>query len=256
MADTERLVGISEARGGQVCLDLLTACIGNEKNYPKALQGQYQGHVKNPTIILEVVASQDLWICHAFFGMPESCNDINVLKRSPLFARLSEGKVPPCHYTANGHVYNMGYYLVDGIYPSWSTFVNTISNPVGQKKAHFTQRQEAARMGVERAFGVLQVCFAVVRGPAKQWDQETLWVITCCVIMDNMIVEDEGEDAAAALEFGNMGDPIHLLDKNLATFEEFIQMHQQIRHRLTHEKLKEDLIEYQWAVKGDNNVGM
>ena len=39
-------------------------------------------------------------------------------------------------------------------------------------------------------------------------------------------------------------------------FEEFIQMHQQIRHRTTHEKLKEGLIEHQWAVKGDNNVGM
>ena len=56
----------------------------------------------------------------------------------------------------------MGYYLVDGIYPPWATFVSTISNPVGQKKAHFAQRQEAARKDVERAFGVLQACFAVV----------------------------------------------------------------------------------------------
>lgn len=79
--------------------------------------------------------------------------------------------------------------------------------------------------------------------------------MTCCVIMHNMIVEDEGDDAAAALEFENMGDPIQLPDQNPATFEEFIQMHQQIRHRPTHEQLKEDLIEHQWPVKGDNNVG-
>ena len=71
------------------------------------------------------------------------------------------------------------------------TFVCTISNPVGQKKSHFAQRQ-AARKVVERAFH-----FAVVRGPAKQWDPETLWeVMTCCVIMHNMIMEDEGEDVA------------------------------------------------------------
>ena len=68
--------------------------------------------------------------------------------------------------------------------------------------------------------------------------------MTCCVIMYNMIVEDEGDYVAAALEFENMGDPIQLPDPNLATFEEFIQMHQQIRHRPTHEQLKEDLIEH------------
>jgi hypothetical protein len=41
-----------------------------------------------------------------------------------------------------------------------------------------------------------------------------------------MIVKDEGEDATAALEFENMGDPIELPDQNPATFEQFIQMHQ------------------------------
>ena len=111
-------------------------------------------------------------------------------------------------------------YLVDGIYFSWATFVSTISNPVGQKKAHFAQRQEAARKDVERTFGVLRARFAVVRGPAKQWDLETLWdVMTCCVIMHNMIVEDEGDDVAAALKFKNMGDPIQLPDHNPITFE-------------------------------------
>ncbi|XP_020171761.1 uncharacterized protein [Aegilops tauschii subsp. strangulata] len=128
---------------------------GNAMNCPKALQGQYQGHVKKPTIILEVVASQDLWIWHAFFGMPGSHNDINVLQQSPLFARLTQGKAPPCHYTVCGHEYNMGYYLVDGVYPSWAMFVSTISNPVGKKESHFSQRQEAARKDVERTFGVL-----------------------------------------------------------------------------------------------------
>ena len=75
-------------------------------------------------------------------------------------------------------------------------------------------------------------------------------------IMHNMIVADEGENTARSLEFENMSDPIQLPDQNPATFEEFIQMHQQIRHRPTHEQLKEDLIEHQWAVKGDNNVEM
>jgi hypothetical protein len=73
--------------------------------------------------------------------------------------------------------------------------------------------------------------------------------MTCYVIVHNMIVEDEGEDAAAGLEFENMCDPIKLPDKNLPTFEEFIQMHQQIQHRATHERLKEDIIEHLWRIK-------
>ena len=43
------------------------------------LHGMSRGHKKVPTIILEAVASKDLWIWHAFFGMPGSHNDINVL---------------------------------------------------------------------------------------------------------------------------------------------------------------------------------
>jgi hypothetical protein len=37
----------------------------------------FTGRGKHPSMILEAVASKDLQIWHAYFGMPGSCNDIN-----------------------------------------------------------------------------------------------------------------------------------------------------------------------------------
>ena len=97
------------------------------KNCPATWRASFQKQVyKVPTIILEAVASYDLWIWHAFFGLPGSLNDINVFDRSPIFQELYEDQAPKCEYVVNDHQYNIGYYLSDGIYPKWATFVKTI----------------------------------------------------------------------------------------------------------------------------------
>ncbi|XP_020197328.1 uncharacterized protein [Aegilops tauschii subsp. strangulata] len=100
----------------------------------RLLAGQYKGHVKGDTVILEAVASQDLWIWHSFFGMVGSHNDTSVLQCSPVFARLTEGHCLEVSFDLNGHQYNKGYYLADGIYPRWSTLMKTIPNPQGEKR--------------------------------------------------------------------------------------------------------------------------
>jgi hypothetical protein len=67
-------------------------------------------------MILESVATHDLWIWHAYFGMPGGCNDINVLQRSPIFSSYLRQQSPNVSFTINDHSYNMGYFLADGIY--------------------------------------------------------------------------------------------------------------------------------------------
>ncbi|KAK1649060.1 hypothetical protein QYE76_066865 [Lolium multiflorum] len=48
---------------------------------------------------------------------PRSCNDINVLQRSPLMTRLAMREGPLVEFEANCHKYNYGYFLADDIYP-------------------------------------------------------------------------------------------------------------------------------------------
>lgn len=165
--DTARLMEMGASNGFPGMLGCIDCMHWKWKNFPVSWHGQFTGHCHDPTVILEAVTSSDLWIWHAYFGLPGSHNDINVLQRSPLFARLAAGEAPPVDFDVNGHHYTMGYYLADRIYPSWATFVKTISNPQSNKEAHFAQCQEACRKDVERAFGVLQSWFAIVRRPAK-----------------------------------------------------------------------------------------
>jgi hypothetical protein len=86
--DTARLLAIGERRGFPGMLGSIDCMHWQWKNYPTAHKGFFVGHNRVPTIILEAVASQDLWIWHSFFGLLGSHNDINVLHRSPVFALL------------------------------------------------------------------------------------------------------------------------------------------------------------------------
>lgn len=67
-----------------------------------------------------------------FFGLPSSQNDINILEMSSIFPKLVEGSAPLADYSINDNNYTMGYYLVDGTYPQWSTIAKTILSPQGK----------------------------------------------------------------------------------------------------------------------------
>ncbi|GKA32124.1 RNA-directed DNA polymerase, eukaryota [Tanacetum coccineum] len=84
-------------------------------------------------------------------------NDLNVLYGSPLFDDELVDTAPECPFVVNGHTYRKCYYLADGIYPAWFTFVKSFSVARDEKSLKFKRVQEAARKDIERAFGVLQV---------------------------------------------------------------------------------------------------
>jgi hypothetical protein len=72
--------------------------------------------------------------------MAGSNNEINVLQRSSVFARLVEGNAQEVCYENNDHQYDKGYYLADDIYLGWSTFVKTIHSLEEEKCQMFTKK--------------------------------------------------------------------------------------------------------------------
>ncbi|KAL5576009.1 hypothetical protein UlMin_017708 [Ulmus minor] len=246
--DVARLLHIGKRRGFPGMLGSLDCMHWKWKNCPTAWAGQYAGRSGSPTIILEAVVDYDLWIWHAYFGLPGSNNDINVLEASHLFANLAEGIAPPAHYVIQGKEYNMGYYLADGIYPKWSTLVQSIHDPRGPKKKLFAMKQEGCRKDVERAFGVLQSRFAIVEGPARFWNKNVLHdIMTACIIMHNMIIEDERDVDAAIEDWMEAPTPeVEIAVDENTRFQEFLARHRQIKDREAHIALRNTLIDHLW----------
>ncbi|GKA50038.1 ALP1-like protein [Tanacetum coccineum] len=124
--------------------------------------------------MLEGVADKKLWIWHAYFGVPGANNDLNVLYGSPLFDDVLSDTAPEAPFVVNGRTYKKGYYLADGIYPTWSSFVKTFSIARDEKTLRFKRVQESARKDIERAFGVLQGRWGIIRQPARALQINTL----------------------------------------------------------------------------------
>ncbi|XP_038678744.1 putative nuclease HARBI1 [Tripterygium wilfordii] len=232
--DIARLLAIGENRGFPGMLGSIDCMHWKWKNCPSAWKGMYTGHIHEPTLILEAVASYDLWIWHAFFGMPGALNDINVLDRSNVFSELTQGRAPAVDF--------------------YAIFVKTIPAPQNNKTKHFVRCQESARKDVERAFGVLQSRFVIVRGLARYLEPNTLNdIMIACVVLHNMIVEDErhlhpqlDNNTYEDIEEG-LPTPTVTHDRT-PEFQDFIDRHIGIRSRDVHSQLQSDLVEHLWNI--------
>lgn len=109
-------------------------------------------------------------------------------------------------------------------------------------------KQESCRKDVERAFGVLQSRLAIVAGPARFWQKNVLHdIMTACIIMHNMIVEDE-RDLDAPIKDANEAPTPHVemvVDEN-TQFQQFLARHRQIKDKQAHIALRNALIDHLW----------
>ena len=122
-----------------------------------------------------------------------------------------------------------------------------LKKPEGKKNLDFHNAQAAARKDVGRASGILQAQFDIVRGPARFWDQKMLWYIMhACVIMHNMIIENEcGQDIVYSV-YELLGHPVRVR-RRAERVVRFVASYHAIRCPAAHNELKKDLIKEWWT---------
>ncbi|KAK1601704.1 hypothetical protein QYE76_018398 [Lolium multiflorum] len=219
--NTRRLLSINESRGFPGMIGSID-CTGSGKTF------HLDGRVRTAGMRREKLSFLKLSYLKIYgFGIP-----------------------PRMSYEINGNAYDKPYYLADGIYPDWATLVNTVRNPNSEKTRRFTKMQEACRKDVERGFGVLQARWAIVRHPVRTWSLKTMHeVITCCVIMHNMIVENERPDGRNENHWKFQGELVAPLPK-ASSWHEYLHINVEVTNENVSKRLQTDLVEHQWTLAG------
>lgn len=117
----------------------------------------------------------------------------------------------------------------------------------------YAEHQEGARKDIERSFGVLRRRFSILKRPARLYDRDQLHdIVLACVILHNMIVEDEKEedieenlDLNVAPSSTCVEEPEISPSENIL-FDRVLQKDSDIRDRSAHFRLKNDLVEHIW----------
>ncbi|KAH0972472.1 hypothetical protein GBA52_024628 [Prunus armeniaca] len=128
-------------------------------------------------------------------------------------------------------------------------------------KKLFAQMQEAQIKDVERAFGILQALWAIVRGPTRMWCKDNLnSIMMMCIILHNMIVEDEyeyveeesnDEDTcpqrsrrARARQYELEASITYEYHQDRQTLSDYMIHNNRVRSPHVHQSLRHDLIDH------------
>lgn len=136
--DVQHWLAVNEARGFPGMFGSLDCTHWQWQNCPVVHQGQYQDKSGKRSVILEAIATQDIWIWHAYVGLPVSSNDLNVLDRYLLVGNLIRGAASQVEYAVNNKLYNTAHLLCNGIYPSWPIFINQFRSPARETAAVYS----------------------------------------------------------------------------------------------------------------------
>ena len=146
----------------------------------------------------------------------------------------------------------MFYLLADGIYPDLLIFLKTLSDPQTAKHKLFAKNQESFRKDIERCFGVLFARFHILANPSLQWSSDMMKLIwKCCIILHNMIIEDEEELDDLEDAENVWGINVDRQHSPILSYEKFKQYSNDLRDKDQNVKLRDDIIEHMWSRQGN-----
>nr|GEX55767.1 protein ALP1-like isoform X1 [Tanacetum cinerariifolium] len=182
-----------------------------------------------------------------FFEVTGAKNDLTVLNNSLLFDDLLDDIAPVAPFECNEVTFEKGYYLADGIYPQWSSFVKSFMVANSENNALFKHKQKTARKDIERAFGILKGRWHIICQPARAWTVNKLrGVMYTCIILHNMILKDQ----KFALSEFDQQNYICPQANILRTWVERCELQgrksKELRDKQTHAKLQRNVIENIW----------
>ncbi|GAU29928.1 hypothetical protein TSUD_148370 [Trifolium subterraneum] len=127
-------------------------------------------------------------------------------------------------------------------------------DPQSEPDKLFAKHQEGCRKDIERAFGVLQARFKIIREPARLWDIADLSIIMrSCIILHNMIVEDERDSYAQRWtdfeqsEESGSSAPQPFSTEVLPAFANHVRARSELRDQKAHNELQADLVKHIWT---------
>ncbi|XP_057250764.1 uncharacterized protein LOC130591457 [Beta vulgaris subsp. vulgaris] len=134
------------------------------------------------------------------------------------------------------------------------------------KKKVYLPKTKKQTKRLERAFGVLQARFAIIRQPALARDKEMLGkIMIACIIIHNMVVEDERDSYSLRFDpndYDHPPRPTTSTQRNVGTSDEpfaygtsenriasltiYMNNRGRVRDQAVHRRLKADLVENIW----------
>ncbi|GJS64320.1 ALP1-like protein isoform X1 [Tanacetum coccineum] len=105
--------------------------------------------------------------------------------------------------------------------------------------------QESSRKDIERAFGVLQGRWGIIRQPARAFEINALKrIMYCCVMLHNMILEDE--DFVVNLRDVFVDPTPDIPQEWTERCDLHVRKHKELRDSKVHNDLRDDLVEHVW----------
>ncbi|GJV41279.1 ALP1-like protein isoform X1 [Tanacetum coccineum] len=171
--------------------------------------------------------------------------DVDLWIRHPsLFDDLLDDKAPVAPFVVNGVGFEKGYYLADGIYPQWATFVKS------SKMTRNIVTLKSVKKVHERMLNVLLVFSKDVGGiiaqPTCQYHVNNIRrIMYSCIIMHNMILEDQ---QMAATDWNDVhANPSRNVQRTwVERCEVQRRKAKELRDRETHISLQQNLMEHIW----------